>query len=308
MLDATVTREMRCVHLAGHSPLKNTGAVIDAWRHDPTLPPLTIISASHYEVPAGVRMLTGYLTDAELTRELNAARIHLCPSAAEGWGHYITEALTIGATVIATDGSPMNEQVRPEHGILLPPSAIGRRHYAAHHHIDPSAIINAVRHAVSLPLPNITTRWASWPRARARPQRTLPYHRARPPTKGMMGTFAYADPPYVGQARRHYGKHKDYAAEVDHAELIGRLERDYDGWAPSASMKSIPTLARMLPPDVLTLAWVKPIAPPMGTIGTIRGSPCSCVRCAAPGPGMSRRTWFCLRRSSHSGRSQRVTS
>ena len=152
MLDATVTREMRCVHLAGHSPLKNTGAVIDAWRHDPTLPPLTIISANHYEVPAGVRMLTGYLTDAELTRELNAARIHLCPSAAEGWGHYITEALTIGATVIATDGSPMNEQVRPEHGILLPPSAIGRRHYAAHHHIDPSAIINAVRHAVSLPV------------------------------------------------------------------------------------------------------------------------------------------------------------
>lgn len=152
MLDATVERELRCVHLAGHSPLKNTGAVIDAWRHDPTLPPLTIISANHYEVPVGVRMLTGYLTDAELTRELNAARIHLCPSAAEGWGHYITEALTIGATVIATDGSPMNEQVRPEHGILLPPSAIGRRHYAAHHHIDPSAIINAVRHAAALPV------------------------------------------------------------------------------------------------------------------------------------------------------------
>ena len=79
-----------------------------------------------------------------------------------------------------------------------------------------------------------------------------------------MSTFAYADPPYLGQAKRHYSKHKDYAGEVDHAELIARLDRDYDGWALSASMKSIPALARLLPPDVLTLAWVKPIAPPMG--------------------------------------------
>ena len=151
LLDATVQRELRCVHLAGHSPLKNTEAVIEAWRRDPMLPELTIISANHYNAPAGVRMLTGYLTDAELSRELNGAQIHLCPSAAEGWGHYITEALTTGAVVIATDGSPMNEQVRPEHGILLPPYAIGRRHFAAHHHIDPGAIINAVRHAVALP-------------------------------------------------------------------------------------------------------------------------------------------------------------
>ncbi len=151
LIDPFVERELRCVHLAGHSPLKNTESVIEAWRRAPDLPPLTIISANHYSVPAGVRMLTGYLTDAELTRELNGAQIHLCPSAAEGWGHYITEALTTGAVVIATDGSPMNEQVRPEHGILLPPYAIGRRHFAAHHHIDPGAIINAVRHAVALP-------------------------------------------------------------------------------------------------------------------------------------------------------------
>jgi Glycosyl transferases group 1 len=151
LLDLTVERELRCVHLAGHSPLKNTEAIIEAWRRAPDLPPLTIISANHYQVPDGVRMLTGYLTDAELTHELNGAQIHLCPSATEGWGHYITEALTTGAVVIATDGSPMNEQVRPEHGILLPPSAIGRRNFAAHHHVDPGAIINAVRHATALP-------------------------------------------------------------------------------------------------------------------------------------------------------------
>lgn len=79
-----------------------------------------------------------------------------------------------------------------------------------------------------------------------------------------MSRFAYADPPYLGQSKRHYGKHPDYAGEVDHWALIERLESEFDGWALSASMKSIPAIARILPVDVLTLAWVKPIAPPMG--------------------------------------------
>lgn len=76
--------------------------------------------------------------------------------------------------------------------------------------------------------------------------------------------FAYADPPYLGQAKRHYGNHKDYAGEVDHAELIDDLESDYDGWALSMSMKSMPYIMKLLPDDILTLAWIKPIAPPMG--------------------------------------------
>jgi hypothetical protein len=76
--------------------------------------------------------------------------------------------------------------------------------------------------------------------------------------------FAYADPPYVGQSKRHYGAHADYAGEVDHAELVARLVADYDGWALSLSVKSLPAVMRLCPVDVFTLAWVKPIAPPMG--------------------------------------------
>lgn len=76
--------------------------------------------------------------------------------------------------------------------------------------------------------------------------------------------FAYADPPYVGQSKRHYGKHKDYAGEVDHEDLINRLEREYDGWALSLSMKSLPMIIKLCPSDILTLAWFKPIAPPLG--------------------------------------------
>jgi hypothetical protein len=52
--------------------------------------------------------------------------------------------------------------------------------------------------------------------------------------------FAYADPPYVGQAKRLYGKHRDYGGEVDHRALIQRLVDDYpDGWALSLSCKSL---------------------------------------------------------------------
>ena len=70
--------------------------------------------------------------------------------------------------------------------------------------------------------------------------------------------FAYADPPYVGLSKRLYG-----GEEVNHALLIAHLET-FDGWALSASMKSIPALAKLLPDDILTLSWHKPVTPPMG--------------------------------------------
>lgn len=78
--------------------------------------------------------------------------------------------------------------------------------------------------------------------------------------------FAYADPPYVGQAKRLYGHHPDYAGEVDHRVLIERLENsgEFDGWSLSCSMLSLPLLLGWCPPSVLVLAWHKPTAPPMG--------------------------------------------
>lgn len=151
LLDASVPRELACVHLAGHSTLKNTEAVLDAWALDPGLPPLTVITSHDYRVPAHVRVINGYVPDAQVVAELNRAQIHLCPSRAEGWGHYLTEALTTRAVVVTTDGSPMNEHVRPEHGFLVPPAAIGRRHFAADHLVDPREIVRAVRCAAALP-------------------------------------------------------------------------------------------------------------------------------------------------------------
>ncbi len=73
--------------------------------------------------------------------------------------------------------------------------------------------------------------------------------------------MAYADPPYPGQALKHYGDHPDYAGEVDHAQLIDRLVADYpDGWALSTSSPALRDVLPLCPEDVRVMAWVKPFA------------------------------------------------
>ena len=64
--------------------------------------------------------------------------------------------------------------------------------------------------------------------------------------------FAYADPPYVGQARKHYNRE-----EVDHPALIQSLAA-YDGWALSCSSPSLRILLPLCPADIRVMAWVKP--------------------------------------------------
>lgn len=68
--------------------------------------------------------------------------------------------------------------------------------------------------------------------------------------------FAYADPPYPGNANRYPEKQ-----EVDHSLLIKRLVNDYpDGWALSTSSTSLQAVLPMCPSGVRILAWVKPFA------------------------------------------------
>lgn len=68
--------------------------------------------------------------------------------------------------------------------------------------------------------------------------------------------FAYADPPYLGQARKHYGPD---AREVNHPLLIAHLA-EFDGWALSLSSPSLATILPMCPPEARVGAWVKPFA------------------------------------------------
>lgn len=64
--------------------------------------------------------------------------------------------------------------------------------------------------------------------------------------------FAYADPPYIGQAQKHYD-----CPEINHGELITKL-MNYDGWALSLSSPTLRQILNLCPDDVRIGAWVKP--------------------------------------------------
>src|SRR6266550_2819991 len=75
--------------------------------------------------------------------------------------------------------------------------------------------------------------------------------------------FAFADPPYIGQAQRHYG-----CPEIDHAALVQWLVTDYpDGWVLCLSSPTLFQIAHLIGVasteawrDCRVGAWVKPFA------------------------------------------------
>lgn len=71
--------------------------------------------------------------------------------------------------------------------------------------------------------------------------------------------FAYADPPYIGQAKKHYS-HDPNCAEVDHKQLIAMMVDKYDGWALSCSSPSLREILPYCPDKIHIGAWVKPFA------------------------------------------------
>jgi len=78
-----------------------------------------------------------------------------------------------------------------------------------------------------------------------------------------MARIGYADPPYIGCAHL-YKDHPDYAGEVDHAELIERLEGEFDGWVlhaaatPRSYAVIIPLIEKI--EGVRICQWVKSFA------------------------------------------------
>ena len=75
--------------------------------------------------------------------------------------------------------------------------------------------------------------------------------------------IGYADPPYPGQAKKHYGNHPDYAGEVDHVELLRRLDTEYDGFVlhtSSVALGQIMTIVHEYDIKCRVMAWAKPFA------------------------------------------------
>lgn len=75
--------------------------------------------------------------------------------------------------------------------------------------------------------------------------------------------FAYADPPYPGRAKKHYG-----CAETDYPALVARLQAGgYLGWALSTSEDSLRWLLPLCPEGTRVCPWVKPQGVPRRSFG-----------------------------------------
>ncbi len=140
-LDPAIPKDYnRFLHVAGSSHQKGTSAVNEVWLRHPEWPSLTILSQNPVAgvVPAAnITTRIGVLRNLPLRRIQNSCGVHLCPSEAEGFGHYLVEAMSMASYVVTTDAPPMNELVRPDRGILVgyhhtSPGGMGTNYYVDH--------------------------------------------------------------------------------------------------------------------------------------------------------------------------------
>jgi len=140
-LDKTILNKSKTFfHLAGSSAQKGTDVLIDLWLKHPEWPHLTVVQNPKLYtrkkpiVADNIDYMIDYLDDNTLKKLQNENLFHLCPSEAEGFGHYIAEAMSCGAITLTTDAPPMNELVDRSRGILVKykstkPQRLGTNYY-----------------------------------------------------------------------------------------------------------------------------------------------------------------------------------
>lgn len=153
--DANVPRQRTFFHLAGRSSNKGTEALCMLWASHPEWPILTIVQNVRSPVPVtladNIHYHLDYVDDGELRRMQNAHAFHLCPSETEGFGHYLLEAMSVGAIAITTDAPPMNELVMDDRGLLVTAGRTGKQNLATTHYVDEDAMEAVVMRAMAMP-------------------------------------------------------------------------------------------------------------------------------------------------------------
>jgi glycosyltransferase involved in cell wall biosynthesis len=141
------------LHVAGKSKLKGTDVIIETWLKNPHFPHLTILQKNlDGTIPSApnITYISEHISEDYLIKLMNKCEVHLCPSAAEGFGHYIGEALSCGAFVITTDAPPMNELITPTRGLLIPPVEKRKMKFSYAHYIDRKGLEKAVHEALGI--------------------------------------------------------------------------------------------------------------------------------------------------------------
>ena len=153
-LQPRTSRQRSFFHLAGRSRTKGTQRLLDLWSRHPEWPTLTVVQHEDRVLapcPApNVRHRVGYIGEEELRELQNANIFHICPSETEGFGHYLCEALCVGAVTLTVDAAPMNEFVNDERGILVGYGGTGSQGLATTYYFDDTAMERAVERAIAM--------------------------------------------------------------------------------------------------------------------------------------------------------------
>jgi hypothetical protein len=149
LLDTSIKRQRKFLHVAGDSRAKNTDAVIKAWQANPDLPPMTLVSRNHKCFGYKNIIWRAWVPNWEITRLFNSHIFHVCPSQYEGYGHYIHEAQTTKAVILTTDAPPMDEFGTPA-PFRVPVSKIEPREFGQLNYVDSCSIVDSVRKMIEL--------------------------------------------------------------------------------------------------------------------------------------------------------------
>ena len=124
-LDESVPRDETTFFHSCSSQYKGTQRTLETWQRHPEWPLLTAVVNHNELIPPAlftgpnIRVIRERLPGEELRRLQNSHGYHLCCSEAEGFGHYIMEAMSCRALPFTSDGPPMNELVQPDRGFLV---------------------------------------------------------------------------------------------------------------------------------------------------------------------------------------------
>ncbi|MBS0586291.1 MAG: glycosyltransferase [Verrucomicrobia bacterium] len=109
------------LHAIGKSPWKGTLSVLSTWQRNPNFPKLTFMRSKNstltlkiqkFKGVKNIEFVTEYFSNAAYKEIQNRFGMHICTSEIEGFGHYISEAMSTGAVVVTTDAPPMNEFIQ----------------------------------------------------------------------------------------------------------------------------------------------------------------------------------------------------
>jgi hypothetical protein len=133
--------------------IKGTRRMLETWRDHPEWPCLTaLVNRSQITdiCAENIHLVSHYVPRDEIAKLLNHCGIHLCLSEAEGFGHYIVEAMSTRAVTATTDGPPMNELVQPGRGLLVDVERTIPWHCSDRHFFDKKSLEKQVARILTM--------------------------------------------------------------------------------------------------------------------------------------------------------------